>query len=303
MSTRYLVVAALAALVVASTAGLAQSQEIDPVVTEIAPGDADVNRAGENVRVTLVYNDADGDTQIDFQPDETVYLALDRPQRVSFGDIRLTSFLTYPSGTAVNYTNDDVDFATREVNGGFAQDDEGSWYVDGDRDRSVSVGDLKLNPGESVEKIRPNDPRIGTSIERVQSDVPPSQRMIFFDQGPPGLDWRDTLVLDLDQNGQGNVGELRFHASRLGIDDSPTGREFQAAVDRLETSDEQLRTELVGNDQEMESRIDSLETQLATARDDLETKDDWLLALGLVDLLAVAGIGYWIYREEPTEGE
>lgn len=310
MRSRYLAAALVLALVASPMATLAQTQDPDPVVTEIQAGDADVNRAGQGAQVSLVFTDADGDARVDTNPDETVYVSLERTQRASFGDIRLTSFLTYPSGTAVNYTNRDLDFRTRTVDGWFARDSGGNWYVDANADGSVSAGDLQLNPGEGVEKIGQGDPETGTSLGRVQSDVTPSQRVIYFDEGPSGLDWSDPIVLDLDQNDQGNVGELRFQASRLSIDDNPTGRQFQAAIDQVETNTEELENDLESRDQQTNSRIDRLEAQLsateadlAQAKSTLDTRDKWLLALGLADLAAVGGVAYWVYRNQEAETE
>lgn len=309
MESRYLAAVAALALLLASVPANAQT---DDLVTEVAAGDADANRDGSTVEIRISYVDADSDGKLDVEPDETVYFVFGGDNAVDFGDIRLTNFLTYPSGTAVNYTNRDVDLPTTEIDGWFAQDGQGNWYVDVNGNGQVNVGDLAVEPGQGIEKVQPGSPAIGTSVEQAQSAFTPAERLIYVDEGPQGVDWGDRFYLDLDGNQQPNAGELRFQASHLGIDDNPTGREFQAAIDQLEANTEELENDLKDKDKETETRIDKLESdladteaELAQAQADLQTKDDWLLTLGLVDLVAVAGVGYWVYshRHDSETGE
>lgn len=301
MRTRHIAALSVLSLILAAVPANAQTQ---PLVTEVAAGDDDVNRGGSPVSIRIVFADADGDGGLDASdPDETVYLSLGGGERVGFGDIRLTSFLTYPSGTAVNYTNRDLGLQTDTIDGWFAQDAQDNWYVDVDGDGRVDIGELAVEPGEGIRQVARGDDAVGTSVEEVQSAFTAAERFIYTDRGPSGVDWADRFYLDLDGNQQANPGELRFEAERLGIDDNPTGREFSAAVEELKASDEALRSELVENDEQMDSRIDTLETQLSATEADLETKDDWLLGLGLVNLIAVAGVGYWVYQIEREEPE
>lgn len=299
MHHRWIVLAATLVLVVTSVQGIAQGPTVEePYVTTVAAGDADANRATKTAGVNLRFVDADGDGTLDVtNPDETAYIDLDDSSTVSFGDHRLTRFLTYPGGTAVNYTNRDVGLLLSDVDGWFARTSQGAWYVDVDGDGEVDPGDLRVQPGDGVEKVPPGDAAVGTSIERVQDQITHARRTTYADEGPSGLDWQDAIYLDLNDDRQATPGELRFQATHLGIDDSPTGREFQDAVDRLEANDEQLRSELTQNDQQMQSRIDALEQRLEQTRDELSTMDNWLLALGLFDLVAVAGVGWWVYRD------
>lgn len=311
MNTRHLALLAvgvLAAVVV--LAGPSAAQE-DPVFTEVASGDDDANRAFSTTdAVDLVWVNFDGDNDVDpVQPAEPVYVSLSFTTGVNFGDVRLTDFLTYPTGTVVNYTNRDAGLTAKELPGWFARDSADRWFLDGDDDGQVSVGDLRLNTGATPERVRAGDAAVGRSVEQVQGGVLEANRILHRDEGPSGVDWEDTFYLDLDGNGQVNPGELRFQGSRLGIDDAVTARGFQDEVQRLEASDRSLRedleatrTELVDNDQQTESRLDALREDFEQARADLDTMDKWLLALGLVDLVAVAGLGIWVYKGHSQHG-
>lgn len=307
MELRYVAALSVLALIFAGIPANAQERA---VVTEVQAGDDDANRGGSTVQINVVFVDADGDGSLDaVNPDETVYLNFGGDNRVSFGDIRLTGFLTYPSGTAVNYTNRDLGLTVETIDGWFARDGQGNWYIDVDDDGTVDVGELALQVGEGIHQVQRGDGSVGTSVEPVQDTFTPAERFIYVDRGPTGVDWADRFYLDLDGSQQANPGELRFEASRLGIDDSPTGREFQAAIDQLEANTEELENDLKDKDRQTETRLDKLESDLAAteadlaqAQADLETKDNWLLALGLVDLVAVAGVGYWVYTGHSQHG-
>lgn len=302
MRTRHLALVAIGALVAIAVPGMAQ---VDPVFTEVESGDDDANRAFSTTdAIDLVWVNFDTDNQVDpVDPAEPVYISLGFTAQANYGDVRLTDFLTYPVGTAVNYTNRDVGLETSELSGWFAQDGEGNWFIDADGDGEVSPGDLRLNVGGTVEHVRAGDAAIGRSLEEVQDGVLAGNRVLHRDEGPSGVDWRDTFYLDLDGNGQVNPGELRFQGSRLGIDDAPTGRAFEAAVERLEAEDQALRSELVDNDEETQSRLDGLRADLEAARDDLGVMDDVLLGLGLVNLAAVIGVAVWVHKGHSQHGD
>jgi hypothetical protein len=220
----------------------------------VQASDADARNALVNVQPRLGYIDVNANGALDNEPDETVYIDVDGGHAVTFGDVRLTSFLAYPAGTDVNFTNRDYGFALLEPRGWFARDGAGAWYVDMDASKTLSLGDVRLNGPVAGTKARSGEPGMGTTLELVQQTDTPTVRVGWSDgNANHRVDVGEPLYLDLNRDLQVTPGELRLSGSGYSLDQPVTRPDLDAAIAQLQRSDAQL-----------EARLAQLEQRLGT---------------------------------------
>jgi hypothetical protein len=227
------------------------------------------------------YMDANGNGRPDgTDPAEPVYFDLDGTHTVTYGDVRLSGFLHYAAGTWVNITNSDVGRVLVQPTGWFGTTALKAWVLDLDNSRSLTVGDLRMDPfGTRVQAGETG------SIEPAQAQTSGTARVGHVDlDGDRARAAGEPIYLDTDPSltaGSGRVstGDMRLTPSGPGLDDAPTRAEFDALQRR--------------------SGVDPA-TGTATSHD-----SGWhgpqlvLLALGLLDLAGVAYVYSLVRKGAP----
>lgn len=135
--------AALALLAVLALAVPVHAQSRSYLST-VAGGDVDNGQPLVSSAAALGFFDANSNGRPDAaSPHEPSYLDLDNNQFVSYGDVRLTTYMGYTAGSVVDAG--DTDLARPLTGGGWiGQTSAHHWYADVNGDRSVSAGDVDL---------------------------------------------------------------------------------------------------------------------------------------------------------------
>lgn len=215
------------ALLLSAVPALAQG----PFFGVVLRGDEAIGTALVETRgAVFAFLDANGNAALDrSEPDEPIYLDADGNRAVSHGDLRLTPFGRYPSGSAVDLPNRDVGRTLTVMHGWLAHDGD-TWYFDA-ADNRVSVGDLRFGPA-GVEKVGPGDAMLQRSLQATAS---PQGALFYVNADRDNVrDALEPLLVDHDASGAGyrtvSAGDLRFTPSGFGVDDEVTRQELQDAL-------------------------------------------------------------------------
>lgn len=281
----------------------AVSAQAAPFAAPVLAGDPDVRTTLQNLVASAGYVDANGNKLPDaVQPDEAVYLDLDNTGAVSFGDLRLAGFFTYPAGTGVDYTNRDFGRRLEPMVGWFATQGA-SWFFDTDGSRTLTAGDVRLT-GQAGNKVRAGDPDLGQALTPSQETTTQSIRLGWSDANANRQrDVGEPVYLDLNVDRQVGAGELRLRTASLGADDEATRTELAGAVQRLEADNQRLQARLTQAQaeqqqgetllrQQQQAETQALRAELAQAKAAAAGAGTWPTLLAV---LALAGVGGAIY--------
>jgi hypothetical protein len=225
------------AVAVLMAAGLtAVSAQTDSTFSVIALGDGFEGRSIVATNTLLGFTDLDSDGRADAgEPDETVYLDIDGSRSVTYGDVRLSTFLDYAAGTTVAATNRDLGRALTTAQGWIASTSTGTWVMDVDGDRAISVGDVRFS-ATFGDRVLAGDADLRTSLQPAQQQTSSLSRLGYLDlDSDNARDPREPLIFDLDPNGspgQGKAtnGDLRLTPVGPGVDDTLSRAEFEDAI-------------------------------------------------------------------------
>ena len=260
----------------------------------VPAGDPDV---GLNIQTTLVsvgFVDANGNDALDVvEPDESAYLDLDGSHTVTFADLRLTPFATYPAGSSVDYTNRDFARTLTTAHGWFARDARSAWFLDTDANAKLSPGDVRLTGPGAGTKVKSGDADFGQPLTKVQDSATPGIRIAWNDRnGNQHRDPLEAVYLDLNFDRQVTPGEPRVQATGLGLDNQPTRAEFDGAVNRLDQRD----AGFAATDAQQDQQLSGLNAQLATLGQQITSLGQQILLVGILALVGFLGLGYWVHR-------
>lgn len=275
----------------------------------VRPGDGDLGTALISFLAPVGFVDANGNGAVDaVQPDEALYLDLDASRTVSFGDLRLTGFLTYAAGSSVDQSNRDFGRFLATPTGWFAHDGPQRWYFDSDASKTVSLADVRITGDAQGSKVRVGDPDAGAALTQVQAIAnPPKLRVGWADADRDNVrQLTEAVYLDVNLNSEVDAGEVRFTTTGLGLDNEPTRGEFDAAVAGLQQEDARIRAEQQAGDARLAQGIAALGGQLGAMGDRLASMGSWLLVLAAFTVIGLACVAWYarhLHRISEPEGE
>jgi hypothetical protein len=202
--------------------------------SKVLPGDSDIGEllySFDSVPL-IMYWDV-GEISGAYDPGDVVYLHVNVPtEDVDIGDVRLTKYGCYSSGSKVNSTDNDIDkalssfpsgsgivYTDRYGNAGYDLQDLVYFHTGIIPSYSVSKGDIRLNSFSSFAagtRVDDNDPDRGFATE------PLPYNLRFYNMngnelldGTPFYDGPDTIYLDISLDNTNLMGFAVVNDVRL----------------------------------------------------------------------------------------
>lgn len=277
-----LLAVAISPLLLASVlqAAVPASEASNGFITTVKEGDGTLGLNLKAINAKVVYVDANSNGGFDLAtPDETLYLDLNQDRAVSYGDLRLTPYVTYPAGSLVDYPNRDFGRLITDARGWVSQTLSGALYFDADANRVVSPADVRLSGSFQGTKVGPDDGDTGLALTELQDNVPSPMRLAWRDpDGNLRVDPGEPVYVDINGDKQISPGDIMIGSIGFSVDNDPTRKEFDSAMSRLTDQDAALR-----------HRMDAW--------------SGWLLTLAILDLVGLGALAWYTVRHFKRAGQ